>query len=297
MSFLGKSHVGLNLRIYAPKAELVSKTVEQVVGVIKRARGMCVGGENVFSRIDVLVQSDPRYIDCDCGKTADALTYRLRNTGTSEVGTRVANITHGDLYVGANNEGIRMQREAGMDYSMFLSPGLLDYFVEENMALIVEALNRGVLAAGIAMEPFVNSVMEGRLLDTFDIWRIESLMSIGGYDPLAAQPTKVEKARKETSPLFSIEHDQVSGADEYVYTYAGVEEMIPLIRLARKYGACIAPIIPAVKGGWTIQYDPDVVRRERLKIISKESRQRRVCVVEGVTFDFIWNGVMPEYRK
>lgn len=288
----GTIKIGLNLRVYAPKPELVEKVVADTMAVVERASTMELFGRPVIEYVNLLVQSDKRFVDCDCGKTVAALEHEIGGRANHVNGLIVGLVefTSGDLYVGANNEGVQYCEGAGMTHAMFLSAGLLDYFVPANMALVIEALECGALATGVAMEPFVDSVMAGRLLDTFDVWQIQSLKSVGGFDLLAAQPRKSEI--KGISQLYYKE------GNDWVYTYAGVEEMVPLIRLVRKYGTCIAPIMPAVKGEWKISDDPEVRERERKKILSKEGRQKRVSDVEGVSLNFLAKyGVMKAYRK
>jgi len=304
---LEKNSIGLVLRAFTPPQATVEETHKAIDknigvlrGVVERAAALTYDGASIYSQVNIVVQNDPRYIDCDCGLTAQALRRVKQSWEVGGLAQRVLvqECLSGDLYVGNNNFALREQREAGLDYIQFLSPGLLDYFVWENMAQVLEALEKGARGVGVAMEPHRESILkQGFLLDTFDIFHIESLMSVGGYDVLAAQPTRLEKARKETSPLFSLLTDPETGEEEYVYAYAGVEEMVPIIRLVRKYGRCIAPIDPKVKGVWKIPAGEAAQKRERLKNLSKTDRQRRVCEVEGVPLDFVLtHGVMEDYR-
>ena len=287
MEFLRSNEVGLILRIFAKKPELVDSAVKQILDTASRANALEIDGISVFSRIDVMVAMDHRYPDCDCGETAEALK---KVSGES---FHVREVFDGEIFVDALNLGLGIQVENGITHSMMLSPGVASYLTEENMRAMLSAFEAGALATGLAIPPFTDSIMRGRLLDTCDIWDNQALLSVGGYNRKGAQPFLKEAKDKRQSIHYCFE----ASAGDFVYTFAGVEEMFPLIALVRENGHCIAPIRPAGSGEWTLPDDPDVRRREELKILSKEGRQQRACMLEGVDPDFLYeNGVMAAYK-
>src|SRR3989344_9647368 len=118
MEFLEKNCIGLVLRAFSPKPELVDKTVRQLLDVVRAAKSLEVNGAAVFSRIDVMIATDRRYVDFDCGLTATA----LRQRATSDL-FEVTEGKEGDLYCGLLNAGFYNQIRAGIDYPMNPSPG------------------------------------------------------------------------------------------------------------------------------------------------------------------------------
>src|SRR6185436_17324721 len=112
---LHHKRVGLVLRVFSPKPELVDQSVRQVATTIDRATRLVIEGKSVFSRIDVLVSADGRYGDTDCGDTPRALNQAIdgayRNTYVSEVKC-------GDIFCGMLNYGVAHQMRDRIDYTM-----------------------------------------------------------------------------------------------------------------------------------------------------------------------------------
>ena len=286
MDFLKRNRVGLILRAYAPKPNLVEKTVNQVIEVARRLYPLEIQGCRVFSRMDVMIASDRRCVDFDCGLTADALRQK-----DEVILFQVTEVKEGDLYCGLLNAGFYNQIRDGIDYTMNLSHGVLSYITPENMGAMLQALERGARVTGLALNEFAESILEGRILDTCDIWHCESWMRVGGYDIRGAQPRPNDRS-------WGWVRDMPDGEEkDWSYTTAGVEEMIPLINLVRLFGPCIAPVRPLGGGTWVIPDDPEIRAREEKKLRTKYDRQVRAAALEGVNLSFLKHGVMPEYRN
>ena len=278
---LDQKRIGLILRVFSPKPELVDKNVEQVRQTVEIADNL-----GIFSRIDVLVSADGRYGDTDCGETTAKLKQKLagvyENTFTSEV-------RHGDIFCGMLNYGVAHQMRDRIDYSMIMSIGVKDYMTMENMMACIDALEAGAKVTGLAISELAPSILDGRIANTFAIWDNISLMTVGSFDLRAAKPLKDDK-------LASYVRGWSAEKGEVFYNAAGVEEIIPLARMVKLFGPCIAPVLPVTGAQWVVSDDPDVQKREQAKLGTKFERQMRWCVAEDIDFSFLKGGVMPEYR-
>lgn len=288
MDFLRKNKIGLVLRPFAASPNNVIKTVDDTMDTIVRAKSLTVKGLNVFSRIDIVVTMDKRFPDHDCGETARV----LKNIGADRLGdVHVHEVPVGDLFGGVIRHAFFRQIFGGIDYTMLLSTGVRSYITGENMRLMLEALEKGARVTGLAIDEFADSIMEGRLLDTCDLWHLESWMLAGGHSVRGDQPMLTDRIGWVNGGEGS---DGIDGSFHYVS--AGVEEMFPLVNMVKLFGPCIAPIRPTSVGEWKIPDDPQVRAREERKFRTKLERQIRAAFLEGVNLDFLKNGIMPEYR-
>ncbi len=279
---LDHKRIGLILRVFSPKPELIDKNVEQVRQTVEMADKL-----GVFSRIDVLVSADDRYGDTDCGGTTTALKHVLagvfENTFTSEV-------KNGDIFCGMLNYGVAHQMRDRIDYSMILSIGAKDYLTEENVDAMLDALEKGAKVAGLAITELAPSILDGRIANTAAIWDNVSLMTVGGFDLRASKPLKDDR-------LAGYVRGWSAEKGEVFYNAAGVEEIFPLVRMVKVFGPCIAPILPQTGARWEVSNDPDVQKREQAKLGTKYERQMRWLVAEDVDFSFLKGGVVSEYQN
>jgi hypothetical protein len=70
---IAQNGFGLIIRSFASTPELVPDQVNKVVNIVKRALETRIEGMFLFRRIDVLVPTDQRFGDCDCGETSKEL--------------------------------------------------------------------------------------------------------------------------------------------------------------------------------------------------------------------------------
>lgn len=291
MSVLDRSRFGAILRVFSQSPQQVEGNVEQVLEAAKAAAELEIGGRKVFSKILILVAADPAYPDCDCGETLPALLRELPRGGRIEAHA----IERGDLFCGVLNYGMAKLARAGVDYGLVMSHGAKDYLRPDTMEQLLKALEAGAKVTGIAIEELSQSILEGRIANTFAIWDILALQSVGGFDPRASQPRKDD----QTAPYLR-GWDPKKKGDVY-YPRAGVEEIVPLIRLARVFGSCIAPLVPAGTAQW---HEPDPVTdpegyiRSRSKLGTKLARQIALAAPESVDLQsFLMGGVMEQYRR
>jgi len=279
----GQRKIGLLLRTYAGKEEDIPRRLEMVKEAVDTSFRAKVDDRQVIWRVDVLIPSDKRYKDCDCGKTAEILREKF-NAGN---GFYVTEVQAGDNFCSIINDGLMIQARHGMDYSLIMSSEVFPYMNSEVMTAIIDAACNGARAIGIAINELTQSIMEGRIANTFALWHIDSLMGVGGFDLRAAKPMMAE-----TGTYLD------NGVKPYVLQ--GVEEMIPLVRMVRKFGPCIAPLMPRGEGiqQYVVPTDPAALAVHMTKMGTKMQRQTAFLNSVGCDIDFLKNaGIMPEYKQ
>jgi len=296
-AFVQRKRIGLVLRTFATKEADVKARVQMVEEVVAKALGVTVEGHGVIRRIDVLVWADPRYKDADCGKTTAALrdTFRCEPATQREVNAvRIHEVAHGDLFCGLLNYGIGLQLRDRVDYSLVVSPDARSYLTPESLRKMCEAAANGARAVGLAISELEQSILDGRLANTFAMWDTVSLVSVGGFDLRAVKPVDERLAHymRGWSPE----------AGEVYYHLAGVEEVIPLARLAATYGPCIAPILPQGEGVQRYQVpdpaaSPELWKRHVSKMGTKLERQAALLASVGFDPSYLNGGIMPAYRR
>ncbi len=277
-----------------------SKTEDQVENnagqVLNAARGAAnwikADKSKFFSEVMILIPRDESRIDYDCGKTASALEEMLRMQPPDEdkftSNISIHEVKHGDLFCGVLNYGVTKLLREGIDYVGIISSGASSYLTAENMNAIYQAFEGGAKAAGLAIEELQQSILEGRLANTFAFWDAIALMSVGGFDLRAQQPKKDDR----TAPYL-----RGFGSDLY-YPLAGVEEIIPLTRLVSTFGPCIAPIKPAGAAVWKAPNpatDPEGAARHQKKMGTKFERQAALAASVGADLSYLQYGVMEQY--
>lgn len=287
MSFVkGRNTVGLILRTFAPKPGLVKERVEQIEKMLEAAVGV-----EVFHRVDILVWADERYDGSDCGETAPVL-QRLKIGYTSRFDVSVSEIKAGDVFCGTLNYGIAKQLRHSIDYSLIASSETATYFTQSNIGPMLEAASNGARAIGLAITELTDSIIAGRIANTFALWHNESLMQVGGFDLRAAKPMSTETA------MYLRGWSKTSG--EVFYPLAGVEEIIPLVRMVDTFGQCIAPVLPvSAEGAYKVpdpKLDPEGYARHQKKMGTKFERQAALAASVGADLSYISGGVMPAYR-
>lgn len=270
------NRVGLILRVYARRKEDVQTRVEQVRECLLRAAQM-----GVFSRVDVMVWADPSY-PSDCGETEKALRHLNSPSAAwkefKHFQVNIHEVKKGDLFCGLLNLGIALQARDRVDYSVILSPDAFSYFTPETMSLVFDAAKNGCRAIGVAINELRDSVLEGRIANTFAMWRTVSLLSVGGFDLRAAH------AREGSGTRYLKGFDQEG--KEICYPVHGVEEIIPLCRLVETWKPCIGTVLP--QGAGIARYvapdpvkDPQDYARHAAKMDTKLQRQIILAALAG----------------
>jgi hypothetical protein len=289
-AFLSEKVVGLVLRVYASKESDIQNRIEMIQKAIQATRRMTVDGIQVVRRIDVLVWADKNYKDSDCGKTAPAIREALKE----EKNVFVSEVEHADIFCGILNYGVVHQLRKGVDYSIIASAEAFSYMTPETMTSMIDAACGGAKAIGVAINELTDSIMAGRIANTFAMWHNESLMTIGGFDLRAAKPLDDRTA-------FYMKGWSAKMGEVY-YHLAGVEEVIPLARMVQTFGACIAPVMPSGEGVQSYVVPDPTKQPERYvehfkKLGTKFERQCAHLALIGIDPSYIKGGVMPDYRR
>lgn len=291
MSLLKNRKVGALLRCFARTPEQVDGAVAQTISSVHTMLKVKVGDDPFVRRVEILVPLDQSYGDCDCGQTSGKLRDAVLTSGLEHV--YVNEVSHGDIFVGVLNYGIAKLLRAGCDYGVILSKEAEAYFTAEAAQELVTAIEGGAKVTGIALNELTESVMQGRIANTFAMWDLMALMQVGGFDWRSAKPKKdsVIVTRAQT-------WDAKKGLS--AYDLAGVEEIVPMIRMVRTFGPCIAPVLPRSGGVWEAPNpttDPIGYERHVNKLGTKFVRQNHFADQEHADLSFLMGGVMEAYQN
>lgn len=291
---------GLILRAFAAEEKQVPERVEQVLELAGKASLIELNGASAYDRIDILVWKDPAFMktqECDCGETAPELR---REISVRRLSKRIhISEADGDLFCGILNFGVGLQLYNGIRYSHIISAEARDYLRSDVLAEFQEAFMAGAKVVGLAINELQESILEGQVANTFAAWDNLALMGVGMFDMRAAKLPK-----GDPSIVFKQGWSEVAG--DVIYPLAGVEEIIPLIMLVKKYGACVAPIMTRDKDGKEVRYhvpdpvkNPDLWKRHWSKMGTKMERKTGMAnsLIPRVELSFLKKGVMPQYRR
>jgi hypothetical protein len=284
--FLEKTRISLILRTSASDPKDAPSRVDMTMKAVDIWRGIEIDGQRVISRIDILIPTDKRYKDSDCGETADFLKKFNPNNGN---GFYVTEVLKGDNFCSILNDGMMLQARNGMDFAIIASSEASSYVTKETVTAIIDAAIDGALVVGVAINELAPSVRDGRAANTLTMWHIDSLMGVGGFDLRAAKPMD------EKSTVWIDD-----GAGNRIKAQ-GAEEVIPIARIFMKFGRpCIASVEPQGEGIQRYEVPDPITHPEAhathvRKIGTKEPRQKYFASLVGCDFEFIKSGVMPGY--
>jgi hypothetical protein len=246
-----------------------------------------VGRSTFFRRIDIMVAADPDYIDSDCGETAAIIRRLLRGKDEDEV-IFTSEVLNGDLFCGLLNYGVARQvRTARIDYTCIISPEAVSHATPAVLRSVKLAAQGGARAISIAFGDLAPSVQEGRFANTFCFWHNESLQTVGGFD------LRASAEEKDPRQNLYLQRSDRRGKTTF-YPLCGVEEIIPLVRLIKEFGKCLA-VVTSKKGAWEIpdpNKDPVAHRRHNEKMRSKLQRQAALAFQVGFDLSYLEGGLM-----
>ncbi len=236
---------GVLLRVYTPKAEEVPDRVKRATLHVRQIQEVA----REFPRLKKTMLLVPR--DHDCGKTAAALREAVEEFGTS---VEVLD-PPGYHSMEVLNEGVHAL-ESHVSHAIIISGKALSYLTAKNLVTVDDAVSAGAKVAGLALPELAGIVRSGRIQNTFAVWDIEALTSVGGFD------SKLD-----------------------------VEEVAPIIRLIRLYGPCVAPLECGgtgldIHGSETAQARHEEVMRTKIEA------QQHECERLEATFETIKAGVI-----
>ncbi len=215
-------------------------------------------------QVRVLVWENTREYGKKCGALRADMLHGL--------GAEVTPLPHGEIFSDAGTTGAHLNLADGLSHSLMFSPEAVAYATPTTLARVMASVRAGAKAVGVEMRKELgNSVREGRFANTFCAWDNRALLEVGGFPWQARMPRDGQKPR-----------------------ICGVEEIIPLIRLVRKYGRCLHAI--CAKDGDTAAYDmgqpgtPEWDIQQQ-KFLTKDIRQFYMAWQERVTFEILRQAV------
>ncbi len=290
---LSRHRVGLLMRVFALSAHDADRQVESVSRALEYALALTSDRGPIFSRIDLLVSSDDRYAESDKG----GLAVRLKDLARRrflDAPIVVSEVKRGDVYAMLLNYGIASQMEDRVSYSFIVSHRLSQYITQENIIRMLYVMHERARVCGLVIPETDTMIESGRVQNSFACWHNKSLVSVGGFDLVAASPRV-----SPVQPVHVSKHDE--GNIKHVttgtssYPIAGTEEIIPLIRLIDTFGPCIA-VVPHPTShrnnlGTTVMSGKEL-QRHNDKMATKEYRQQTFAATLGVKLEYIQQGLM-----
>jgi hypothetical protein len=287
IQFKVNKRFGLVVRTFSPRSKDVPKRVEAVEELVSKLP-LLTFSQDVFVWEGLFPKTCSEEFEKDCGKTFASL-QKNRVISTC---AKLHRFMSGGLYSGILNYAIAHQLRQGIDYSLIVSTEAIGYVTAENIVAMIEAVEMGAKAAGIAIKERSDLIMSGRLSNHICMWDNLALMSVGGFD-LRAE-----------NPVFNGNTHYVCGrsedGSEVFSPIAGAAEMVPLVRLVEAFGPCIAPIRPTgnIERPFTAP-NPETDREQYLRHVCKlatvSARQEDMLSSIGSNSKVLEEGVMPEY--
>jgi len=286
-TLLQRKTFGGVLRVFANKPEQVAPQCDRALGLARKILSLHCEKKRVFKKVVIAVPADARRVDHDCGESYAYLRSQL------ERGERIEliNAVDDDLFCGVLNRGISRLKT---DYSLVIS-GAAEEFLDLNfMEQAAAGFHHGAKVIGMAIKEMAHLVHVGAVANTCAIWDSEELFAAGGFDHYAEQPFGPGANHNPYTDERLVGYAQASdGETARTYPVAGVEEIVPLVRLVRKHGQCILPVSPTSDVTWTEPTDPDELRRHQSKMANKIGRMEFMARHVQAELSFLRIGVMP----
>lgn len=283
VKFTQQSRIGAILRIFATKAVDVQKRVDMARETVRRLLAANANGLRIVDQIEIVIWTDPRFPDADCGETLGA----MRQEFGSDADVVVSECKHGDLFCGLLNRACADLYARGMTHALIISPDASGYISDETLTEMVNVASvDGIKVTGVAIEELQQSVCDGRVANTFALWDIASLLTVGGFDLRAA---------KVIDPAAAPRYFHYKGKDEVLQ---GVEEVLTLVRLVETFGGQPIGVVLPRGNGETMRYivpdeatQPELYARHVKKMGTKLERQAAFLALEGKELRFLSNAV------
>jgi hypothetical protein len=261
--------IGILMRVFAVLEELVETEVQKAMNAVLHLVEMRRSFPEIGT-ILLVVPTDKRFIDADCGETAEALREKL----TTHQGVVVVESPIGDISCLAMNFGFRNLERSGHTHTWTFSATIHSYVNETVIRAMLHPLATGARIVPLAVgdERLRKFVLNGRPLGTCTIWENESLGVVGGFNPIASRPMRVEDS---LLPQRQYVDDLMGTARSAQYVpFGGMEEMLTTLMIIQHYGRCIAPVDPTgvVAGEWMQPITEERMSRETQKLLSKIQR-------------------------
>ncbi len=198
--------------------------------------------------------------DYDCGDTAGIIRKELEKEGLTDRAIVLA--PQGHHSCGVLNAGIELLEGEGIERAVIISNKTITALTNQAMNAVSIAFEHGAKVVGVGVDELEEIVRAGRVQNTFAVWDIKALMEVGGFD-----------------------------------SDGGVEEIVPSIRLVRKYGQCIAVLVPSETSTLNIRKSPDGEARHKEVMDTKLARQQTEADRLGADLSILTDGLMALYPK
>jgi hypothetical protein len=277
--FLGQNSIGVLLRTYAPRPELVEPNAERLKRTVQHLCELTLFGEPVIERIGILVWGDPRFRNPDGSRMADCgdTWSLLQDVFWNEKRVFVHNVPIGDIYCTILNEGVMRQHADYITHSIILSTEAKSNLTDQVLLSMVNAAADGAKVVAVALKEVADLVRRGIVCNTCCMWELESLIQVGLFRMEDCKPWR------PGLPFASL----VKGVDIYD---AGVGELLPAALISALYGrAVIAVVEPPEEAGYDLSADP---KRNEEKFQTKLLRVQNMMERTGLTWEQIEAGVI-----
>ncbi len=280
--------VGVLMRSFARTSDKVEATVERVMNALKGVAWYSDAGAWFVGNVLVLVPTDKRYKDCDCGELAAKirLAWKLHKEEIDGGGhaplpraeVTVIELALGDVFVDTQNFAINFFSSKGCGAMITMAPSAARYFDEGTAkAAMNSIIADGAKVFGIKVpeDGIDDFVQRGTLGGPIAGWDLDALVEAGGFDESARQA--------------KVGEEKLNG---------GAEEIHPLVRIIEKYGPCMAPINPIGEPVEKRNLEGEELVRHLKQIASKTDRQlaHASSFGRGYGLEFFARGVLKKYR-
>ena len=157
------------------------------------------------------------------------------------------------------NAGIEKLHELNVDITIILSNKAVEYINNCTLVSIGEAFDSGAKIVGVAVDELKEGVCKGFVQNTFTAWNSDDLRSVGGFD------SKID-----------------------------VEEVAPSIKMIRKFGKCIAILVPPSQV-LEVRSSGDGQDRHSEVMQNKINNQDLEVQRLGVERSFLTDGILDGY--
>lgn len=271
--------VQLVARVFAKKPDGVAEKVASLRFLIDAFKKLRDETETPV-KLCLVVPVNKSFVDHDCGETLAALKEAYDSD--PDISFDNSNL---DPFCGLLNEAAALALTEGHTDMLVISPEAASNLTKDNFEMMIRARHKGAKVVGLALKELAESIRAGAIANTFALWDIVALLSVGGFDFRAANALVNDK-------LQAFVQGTNERGEEIFYPQAGVEEIIPLILLMRTFGRCIAPLNPKDPGSWKLPTEPTELERHIKKMATKFTRQAGMAKLVDADLSALFLGVM-----
>jgi len=232
---------GILLRSYAANQQQTEEVVRRSALSVKHTQNI-----KRITKTVILIPSD---YDCGIAKELKKKTLHYdKNQVMQAPGHHSSQVL---------NYGIDRLKKDGITHAIIISHKAISYLDDNIIKKILTAINYGAHIIGISVNELEQYVEKGRVQNTFAIWNIKTLKSVGGFT-----------------------------------SKTGVEEISPSIKIIKKLKRpCIAVIKPEVNTELNLRKHGGKERHTEV-MITKEREQNKEIEKENITSEFLTKSIL-----